>query len=165
VAVVPTARRRSDLGILSQVDITAALPCDFAEVREGLLFISAAPVTRLWRAEYPAALGLCIAAIVEGTQGELEGIPHEVELVVCDQDGVVLAELKAGIQVAEAQGVAPGEALQLPMVFNLTGLMLGAPGAYDLRLRVDGGQALGQPERTVTVRAAVTQNAPGGALA
>ena len=141
------------------VDITAALPCDFAEVREGLLFISGAPVTRVWRPAFPAVLGLCVAAVIEGTPGELEGIPHDVELLISDQDGAVLAELKGGIQLAQAEGVAPGEALQLPLVFNIMTLAVGAPGPYELRLRLDGGEAMGQAERTVTVWAMVTPGA------
>jgi hypothetical protein len=45
--------------------IIAGVLCDYAEVREGLLTIVSAGITRLWRAELPAPMGVFLALQVE----------------------------------------------------------------------------------------------------
>jgi hypothetical protein len=135
------------------VDITSALICNYAEVREGLLFIAGGGVTRLVRPEYPAALGICVAVVMEGTEGEVAGIPHDIQLVVRDTDGQLVAEVKGGFQAGDNLHLEPGELVQLPIAFNLTGVVVPAAGAYDIDVAIDGGHLAGQPERTVTIRA------------
>jgi hypothetical protein len=135
------------------MDITSALICNYAEVREGLLFIAGGGVTRLVRPEYPATLGICVAVVMEGTEGEVAGIPHDIQLLVRDGDGQPVAEVKGGFQAGDNLRLEPAEMVQLPIAFNLTGVVVPAPGAYDIDVAIDGGHLAGQPERTVTIRA------------
>ena len=139
------------------MEISTALLCDFAEVREGLLFLVGGPITRLWRPQFPAPMNVCVALVLEGTEGEVAGVAHELQVAVVDADGRAHAEARTGIQ-AQAQGLgelSPGEVIPIPVVIPLLAVPLPAPGTFDVRILLDGGEQMGQPERLLTVRAAV----------
>ena len=139
------------------MDISTALLCDFAEVREGLLFLVGGPITRLWRPQFPAPMNVCVALVLEGTEAEVAGVPHELHVAVVDADGRSHAEARTGIQ-AQAQGMgelSPGEVIPIPVVIPLLVVPLPAPGTFDVRILLDGGAQMGQSERLLTVRAAV----------
>jgi hypothetical protein len=142
------------------MEITTAVICNWAEVREGILFISGGGITRAWKPQFPAPLGVCFAVILEGTQGEMIDISHEVEIVVTDADGAELGRLTGALQATGSPELHPAETLQLPLAFNLTMLPIPAAGAYDLRVSVDRGAVAGQPERTLTIRAMQAPAAP-----
>lgn len=133
------------------MEISSAIICNWAEVREGVVFIAGGGITRAWKPQYPAPLGVCLAVVLSGTEGEMIGIQHEVEMVVSDADGLEIGRLSGGLSTAGGADLQPGETLQLPLAFNLTMLPIPAPGAYDLKIRVDGGAIAGQPERTLTI--------------
>jgi hypothetical protein len=135
------------------MDITTALVCNWAEVREGILFVSGGGITRAWKPQFPAPFGICVAMMLEGTQGELIGVPHDVEIAITNEDGVAIGQVKAALQANGSPDLQPGEMLQVPLAFNLGLLPIPAPGAYDLTVSVDRGSIAGQPERTLTIRA------------
>jgi hypothetical protein len=142
------------------VDISSALICNYAEVREGLLFVTGGAVTRLVRPSYPSTLGVCVGIVLEGTEGEVAGIAHELRLVVRDSDGHTVAEVTGGFQAGDNLQVEPGELVQLPVAFNLMGVGIPSPGAYDIDVGLDGGDRAGQPERTLTIRAILVAAPP-----
>jgi hypothetical protein len=135
------------------MEITTALVCNWAEVREGILFVSGGGITRAWKPQFPAPLGACVAVVLEGTQGEIIGVPHEVEIEICNADGAQLGLVKAGIQAAGSNDLEPGEMMQVPLAFNISMVPLPGPGAYDIKVRLDRGAIAGQPERSLSVRA------------
>jgi hypothetical protein len=135
------------------MEISTSMICNWAEVREGVLFVAGGGITRAWKPQFPAPLGVCFAVVLSGTQGEMIGIPHDVEMVVSDADGQELARLTGALQTAGNTELQPGETLQLPLAFNLTMLPIPAAGAYDLRVSVDRGAVAGQPERIMTIYA------------
>jgi hypothetical protein len=149
------------------MDISSALICNYAEVREGILFVSGGCITRLWRTEYPASLGVCVVVVLEGTEGEMAGIAHDIRLVVRNADGEVAAELNGSLNAGPMQGLEPGETVQLPVVFNLYGVVIPRADAYDVDIELDGGERMGQAQRTQTIRARVqaTPAAPTGTAA
>lgn len=59
------------------MEIRVATICDFAQVREGLLSVLSAGVTRVWQTQYPAPLGVMVALIFELAPGSAR-IPCEV---------------------------------------------------------------------------------------
>jgi hypothetical protein len=135
------------------VDITTALICNWAEVREGILFVSGGGITRSWKQQFPAPLGVCVAVMLEGTQGEMIDISHDVEIEISNEDGVQVGLVKAAIQAKGSPDLQPGEMLQVPLAFNLTLVPIPAGGAYDFKVRLDRGSLAGQPERVLTLRA------------
>ena len=47
------------------MEIRVATICDFAQVRDGLLSVISAGITRVWRSQYPAPLGVMLALVFE----------------------------------------------------------------------------------------------------
>lgn len=142
------------------MEITTALVCNWAEVREGILFVSGGGITRAWKQSFPAPFGVCLALVLEGTQGEMIGIPHDVEIEVTTADGEQVGQVTAGIQANGSPDLEPGETLQVPLAFNLNMLPLPLPGAYDINVRIDRGSVAGQPERVLAIRALVAPEPP-----
>lgn len=127
------------------MDVTTALLCDFAQVREGMLFICSGGVSRLRRFVVPAPMGVALALVIEMDQIEAER-PHELQVYVTGEDGVRHAELDAGIQL-DAQGLAVGEKASVPVTLDLRLVSLPSTGPYDVGIYVDG-----QHRRTLSCR-------------
>ena len=139
------------------MQLTTAMLCDYAEVREGLLFIVAGPITVLWRQEFPAMLGLPLALVVEGAPEEFVGLPHEVQVVVTHGNAGPVGEARLAFQIAEKNvaHLEPGERINLPLVMLTHEAVLPEPGIYTLIVRLNGGEAFGQPELTLALRASL----------
>jgi hypothetical protein len=123
------------------VKITTGLLCDFASVREGLLFVVGGGITRIGRAQYPAPLGCSVALLAELHQMELPR-PHELELRVVGPDGENVANIKAGFQATGPADLDIGENLPIPVVADLRNAGLSKPGRYNIEASVDGSHHL-----------------------
>ena len=75
--------------------IIAGVLCDYAEVREGLLTIVSAGITRLWRAELPAPMGVFLALQVEVEANE-RPFPHELEVAITGPSGKATGKVTGG---------------------------------------------------------------------
>jgi hypothetical protein len=118
------------------MDVTTALLCDFAQVRDGLLFVSSGGITRLWRNDLPAPMGVCLAIVIELDQVESQR-PHELHVVVMGEDGGKAAEIKGGF-TAGGHDLDVTERIHLPLTFDLRAIGLERYGRYDLKIYVDG---------------------------
>jgi hypothetical protein len=136
--------------------ITTGILCDFASVREGLLFVVGGGVTRVGRSQYPAALGCSVALLVELHQMELAR-PHELELRVVGPDGENIASFKGGFQAA-GKDLDIGENLPIPVVLDLRNAALPKPGRYNIEASLDGSHQL-----TLSFRAMEIGAMPGPA--
>ena len=118
--------------------LTAGIVCDFAQVREGLLFVSSGAITRVFRPTLPAPLGVVLAMIVEVPHDERDRA-HEVRVTVRRNDAAErIFEWVAGFQIADADA-QPGESVYLPLVAaEMGGAPVQAHGGYDIRMSVDG---------------------------
>ena len=117
------------------MDITTAILCDSATVREGLLHLLGGPINRLWRPNLPAPLGVALAAIVEIEQSELD-VPHEIRATISNDLGV-LAEVAGGFQVGRPPRMETNELGYAPFVMPLQGVVTNAYGRHVLTLTVD----------------------------
>ena len=121
------------------MDVTTALLCDFAQVREGLLFVSSGLITRVVAESFPALVPVHLALVVELGPEEV-GLAHEVRLTALrSRDGEVLARMVQAMQPS-SEALLPGETLQIPFVAVFR---LGAeePGPYDIRVVADSSPA------------------------
>jgi len=123
-------------GTLPAMDVTNAMLADFAQVREGLLFVASGGVTRCYREMLPALLGVMLATVIELDSVET-GRPHEVQVVVVDEDGKQLADISGEIQVGEPQ-LMIGENLNLPITFDLRNVLVERFGSVEVRFYVGG---------------------------
>lgn len=117
------------------MDVTTAILCDFAQVREGLLFVASGGVSAMWRDSFPAPFGVCLALVIE--MDSIEGQrPHALEVFILDQDGGEAAALKAGLQAI--QPPSGTSVIQAPLSIDLRAVGLPTPGPYEIRVYLDG---------------------------
>ncbi len=128
---------------LERATIMALTLCDFAQIREGLLFIASGGVTRLYRPELPAVLGpLTLATIVEIAPTELDKA-HEIHVRIRHVESASELLTVTGAMTAPAAGggvYEPGESATIPLAVPLPpNAPLHLYGAYDLSASIDGG--------------------------
>ncbi|WP_419918706.1 DUF6941 family protein [Candidatus Poriferisocius sp.] len=116
------------------MDIRVATLCDFAQVREGLLFVSSAGITRVYRESFPAPVGMMLALVLEMSPVEATD-SHKVRVRVEDADGQKLAEIVGEVQVKLGSGHDPGELVNVPFVADFRTMNLPAPGRYQVAIQ------------------------------
>ena len=116
------------------MDIRVATLCDFAQVREGLLFLSSAGITRIYRENFPAPSGIMLALVLEMSPVEA-GIASKIEVRVEDADGLKLADIVGEMQVKVGSGHDPGEMINVPFVADFRNMKLPAPGRYQIAVQ------------------------------
>jgi uncharacterized protein DUF6941 len=117
--------------------VGTALLCDFAAVRDSLLFVVGGGVNRLYRDEYPAPMGVSLALVFEVHQMEAAH-PHEIDVRVVGEDGAELARMQGGFQTNLPPGVHVGEEILVPVGLDLRDVGLQTAGAYSIEISVDG---------------------------
>lgn len=136
------------------MQVAAAFLCDFAEVREGLLFALGGGITRLWRDAFPASMEASLALLLELHQTE-GATQHQLQVLVQGEDGQRVGEVKAAFQMGAAE-VDVGENLLLPIVLDLRTARLPAPGSYAVEIVIDGTH-----QRTIQFKALPRPEQPG----
>jgi hypothetical protein len=119
------------------VRVDCALLCDAASARDGLLFVLGGGVTRLFRPEYPAPLGVALAlrVMVHPTEGAK---PHVCEARLIAEDGQTVGGFEIEFGIANPNAGRPGEELSAVFALPLQGLPLPGAGAYSFELLIDG---------------------------
>jgi uncharacterized protein DUF6941 len=116
---------------------TTALLCDFAQLRESLLFISSGGVTRIYRDEWPAPMGVHLALVFQLHRWEADQ-PHELRVVVQGADGGRVAEVTGGFQLGKGVEDFPvGKDINVSVAMPLTQVGLPGPGQYSIEILVD----------------------------
>jgi hypothetical protein len=128
--------------------VDAAMVCDAASVREGLLFVLGGGVTRVWRPEYPAPLNVSVALIVTLHPTEADH-PHAIRLALQTEDGQTVAEAQGqfGVQPEVLTQLQPGEEVAIPIALPFNGVALAAEGSYSFELLIDGNHQQSLPFR------------------
>ncbi len=113
------------------MNIRVATLCDFAQVREGLLSIMSAGITRVTRPQFPAPAEITVALMIELHPSEAMA-PHEIRKRMEDADGRRIAEAVGAFQMATNPATDPGEMVYLPFVVNFREVALPAVGRYQV---------------------------------
>ena len=112
--------------------ISAATICDFAQVRENLLFVVGGSITRVWRDQYPNSMGVMLAVVLEVAPTEAQ-VPREIRVRVEDADGKRLAEASAAFQIGPPPPpLDPGEVMSVPVAVDFRNVVLPAAGRYQV---------------------------------
>ena len=120
-------------------ELKSLILCDFAQIREGLLFVQSGGLTRLAAPTFPAKCACHVATLVWLPPNE-SGAAHEIVMKV---KSAATAKLTATVNVALHESSAPsalrpGEGRQVPIVVPLGAVSFPAAGEYDLQVEVDG---------------------------
>lgn len=119
-------------------ELKSLILCDFAQVRDGLLFVQSGGLTRLVAPMFPAQFACHVATLVWLPPHEA-GAAHEMVMKV---KSASTAKLTATVKVAlhetsPPSGLRPGEGRQVPIVVPLGAVSFPEPGEYDLQVEVD----------------------------
>lgn len=117
--------------------ISSAILCDFAQVREGLLFVSSGALTRLYRAKLPAPLGITVAVVVEVGYEEIDR-NHELIVAIKQVDTAEQIGRMTGNFKTSSADLEPGESLYVPIIINISRARAKAYGPHDVQVAVDG---------------------------
>ena len=121
----------------ADVRVSAAMLCDYAGVREGLLNVIGAGITRLWREQTPAALGAMLGVMMDFAP-EACGIAHEVTVRVVGPGGETVGEATGAIEAERGPSFEANEHVLLPMALDLRNAVVTAFGKHRLVVRIDG---------------------------
>ncbi len=119
-------------------ELKSLILCDFAQVREGLLFVQSGGLTRLVAPSFPAKFACHVATLVWLPPDEA-GSAHEIVMKVKSAGTATLtATVKVALhETAPPAGLQPGEGRLVPIVVPLAAVTFPAPGEYDLQVEVD----------------------------
>lgn len=119
------------------ISTKAAILCDAASIREGLLHVLGGGITVLGRESYPAPLSASLALLFELTEVRSEGEIHDVHIRAhrIGDDGRSLFELHTRLQIEP--GSTSDMIQSVPLLFNLTNAGLPEPGSYEIEVSVD----------------------------
>lgn len=124
--------------------IECALLCDAATVREELLHVLGGGVSRLHRAEFPAAMAVQLAIMLRVHPTEIDRA-HAIKVIAQDADGGRVAELEAQFQVNRPEGLQPGQQIAVPFVLPLEHVGIPHQGYYSLEVLLDDVHAMSLP--------------------
>jgi hypothetical protein len=121
------------------VQITCALLCDAATLREGMLHILGGGATRLGRPRFPAPMFVTLALMtLQEREEALRG--HVVEIVIVGSDDEVVYRSETAIPAPSLAHVAEGEQVAVPLIVPLSDVLLPQPGIYRLLVVSDSEQ-------------------------
>ncbi len=117
--------------------LTTAILCDFAQVREQLLFVQSGGISRLLRQTLPAPLGFMLALSLEVEFHERQFV-HEIKLTIRDPDGKVILEGTGAVApLPDMPGIEEGEPVHLPLVHDLRFVGVASYGLHALDVVLD----------------------------
>ncbi len=119
------------------MDIRVVTLCDFAQVRDGLLFVCSGGITRVYRESFPAPVGVMLAMVIE--LSPVEALDAQtVRVRIEDADGQKLAEMVGELKVTVGSGHDPGELINVPFVADFRPVSLPVPGRYQVAINPEG---------------------------
>src|SRR5438477_12456235 len=110
-----------------------AFICDAATVREGLLHILGAGITRINRQAFPAPFGAAVAMmlILHPTEADRD---HALDVRLQGSDGAELAKIDGGFRSEKGPDLQPGEMIASPIVLSLHNAVLPGAGSYSVEI-------------------------------
>lgn len=120
------------------VRLDALILCDFAQIRDGLLFVQSGGVTRLVSSKLPAAFGCHVAAMVYMPPNEAIDAHHMVMKIKSADTATLVATINVELhEINRPDGLVLGEGRQVPVAVPLRKVVFPAAGRYDLQVDID----------------------------
>ncbi|MGA9278596.1 DUF6941 family protein [Ilumatobacter sp.] len=118
--------------------LDALILCDYAQIREGLLFVQSGGLTRLVAARLPAPFRCHVAAMVYMPPNEAVEAHRMVMKIKSADTATLIATVKVDLyEVDRPTGLLAGEGRQVPVVVPLAKILFPAAGRYDLQVDID----------------------------
>ena len=145
--------------------VTALLLADHASVREGLLHVLGAGITRIARDPLPARLDVALALMLQAADEADLMASHTLEVTINESSpGSARGQVaKVIAELGPLSGViTPGPNLQIPVVVPIQPVPVPRTGSYVIEISLDGEPA-GLYEFEVTKSSDLRPAAPPGA--
>jgi uncharacterized protein DUF6941 len=132
-----------------------AMLANYAEVREGLVFVTGGGIDTVQTQQLPAVLNatILVRLLLHRTEANKQ---HSLELEITDEDGNTIAKVQAGVMVPVAPDVPVGWDIPSMVALNIHGLQLAKEGRYAVEISADNVHL-----RTLNLRTKVNPYAPG----
>ncbi|MFN3258857.1 MAG: DUF6941 family protein [Ilumatobacter sp.] len=119
--------------------LNALVLCDFAQVREGLLFVQSGGLTRLAAPTFPAKFTCHVAMLVYAPPHEAADAHEMVIKIKAAESATLVATVNVAMhETPPPLGLQPGEGRQFPIVVPMAAVAFPSPGEYDLHVEIDG---------------------------
>ncbi len=119
------------------MNISTAMFCDFAQVREGLLFVASGGVTRSLRDELPAPVGVFLALVIELDRFEAQQ-QHIIRVSIMDEDGKELAEVNGTFEFGSPELLLIDEQPSIPITLDIRNVAVERYGPVLASIYIDG---------------------------
>ncbi len=133
-----------------------AMLANFAEVREGLVFVVGGGIDTVNTAQMPAPLNatILVRLLLHRTEANKQ---HSLEMEITDEDGNSVAKVQAGFMVASNPELPVGWDIPGMFALNVHGLQLAKEGRYAIEISADNVHL-----RTLNLRTKVNPATPPG---
>jgi hypothetical protein len=123
-------------------EVAAAILCDFAQVREGLLFVASGGVDRFFRDDLPGPMGVYLALLLTFGPDEVVDQVHEIRASIQHiSTGDIIASADGALEIGRPADVDPTAPLTAPAVIPLAGIALRGYGRHEVSIAVNSGRA------------------------
>lgn len=132
-----------------------AMLANYAEVREGLVFVTGGGIDTVHTPQLPALLNatILVRLLLHRTEANKQ---HSIEIEITDEDGSTVAKVQAGVMVPLNPDTPVGWDIPGMVALNIHGLQLRKEGRYAVEISADGAHL-----RTLNLRTKVNPHAPG----
>ena len=145
--------------------VTALLLADSASVREGLLHVLGAGITRIARDPLPARLDVALALMFRADDQADLVASHNLEVIITETSpgsaGRQVAKVIAEMGLSPGTIVSPGLNLLVPVVVPIQPVPIPSTGSYAIEVSLDG-EAVGSYEFEVVKGADLQPVTPSG---
>ena len=130
------------------MQLQAALLCEAASTRDGLLFVLGGGVDHWAPPAYPAGLRLTLGVVVEADDRD-KGSEHALAVDILDQEARRIGGITAGFQFEGHMD--PGQTTKLTFAVPLEAVVIPEYGDYEVRLIMDGDTLAAMALRAMAV--------------
>lgn len=124
--------------------VTAILLADHASVREGLLHVIGAGITRIAREPFPARLDVSLALVLQTSDESDLMAGHSLKISIAESfpggDGQMVASANVELVIPEGS-IISGPNYQLPVVVPIQAVPVPGAGVYVIKVYLDGDLA------------------------
>ena len=121
--------------------VRSAMLCDFAQVREGLLFVSSGGITRVGAPALGAPVSISVAGEMEVPPYEAVGTHQMTFKVTAVETSNLVWEASLGISAnADPGALFPGESLIVPYALPVGPFPATVFGPHDLKVSIDSSE-------------------------
>ena len=117
--------------------ITTLTLCDYAQVRESLLFVASGGVSRVVIAPFPAHIRLYLALVMHVPAGLVDQAHRITARIKYPDLAELIANIDVAVQLDHVRGSFPGEGVNVPHALDMSSIPFPRPGQVDVQVSIN----------------------------